>query len=106
MAGGVDGPDGQREEQTLDLVAGQWNQVLGSRWWACSSGRTAARKALASIARVIQRAGRIAADLVFIQDGQALLGLKRFLHLPDLEPATLTRRIRGTGAVACPRAVA
>lgn len=38
-----------------------------------------------------------AAELVLVQSGQALSGLKGFLH-PHLDPATRTRATRGTGA--------
>jgi len=50
-----EGLDDERDEQALDLVAGQWDQPVWAGLRACSSARTTARKAWASIARVTQR---------------------------------------------------
>ena len=82
------GPDGQgfddkRDEQVLDLVAGQRDQLVGVWPVGMLLGADDSKEGVGEHGEGDPAApGGVAAELVFIEPGQALLGLEGLLHSP------------------------
>lgn len=92
------GPDDERREQSLDLVAGERNQPVRGGMAGVFVGRDDGEEGVGEHGQSDPARPRgEAADLVFVQSGQALSGLE-VSSTRHLEPATRTSVARGTGA--------
>ncbi|WTD59153.1 hypothetical protein OHA77_23950 [Streptosporangium sp. NBC_01639] len=83
MGEAVEGPDRDGEEQALDLVAGKGDEVV--RTWPVGVfvGADDGEEGVGEHGEGDPAAsGGVAADLVLVEPGQALLGLKGLLHSP------------------------
>lgn len=79
----VDGPDNQRDEQALDLVAGERDQVVRAAVAGVFAGADDCEERVGELGEGDPAGpGHITADLVLIQSGQALRGLERLLDPP------------------------
>lgn len=79
----VDGLDDERDEQSLDLVAGERYEGVGCgvavAFVRADDGQEGVREHGQGDPA---GPGRVAADLVLVQGGQALAGLEELLHPP------------------------
>ena len=79
----VVGPDGQGDEESLDLVAGQPDQSVRGAVLGVFVGPNDGEEGVGEYGQSDPAdPGGVAADLMLVQSGQALLGLEGLFHRP------------------------